>query len=96
MVIFLYVLALFFLFFPFDVPSSCVSILVKVLVTLSLTCAFLIGITSGSFPFSSCLVSKWITLTTLSPISLGNGGIAATASGGRSKICGRLIGGGCG
>ena len=88
MVIFLCVLALFFLFFPFDVPSSPVSILARDPITLLLTHAFLIRITFSSFPFSSPLVSRWITLTALSPISLGKGGIAAAAYGGRLKICG--------
>ena len=88
MVIFLRVLALFFLFFPFDVPSSSVSILVEDPITLLLTGAFLIGITSNSFFFSSPLFSRWITLTTLSQISLGNGGIVAAAYGASLKICG--------
>ena len=101
MVIFLRVLALFFLFFAFDMPSSSVSILAGGPVTSSLTRAFFTrafftGITSGSFAFSFPLASSWITLIALSPISSGNGGIAAVACGGRRKIWGWSIGGGGG
>ena len=85
MVIFLCVLALFFLFFPFDVPSYSVSILARGPITSLLTRAFLIGITSSSFAFSFPLASSWITLIALSPISSGNGGIAADACGGCRK-----------
>ena len=65
MVIFLWVLALFFLFF-FEVPSSLVSMLAEGPVTSSLTLAFLvsalsIGITSSSSTFSLPLDSRWIT-----------------------------------
>ena len=86
MVIFLCVLALFFLFF-FDVPSSLVSMLVEGPVTSSLTHAFFIivlssGITLGSFTFSLPLASKWITLIALSFVSSGNDGIVAIACGG--------------
>ena len=53
MVIFLLVLDLFFLFFAsFDVSSSSIIALAGGPVTSSLTRAFLIGITSGSFIFS--------------------------------------------
>ena len=59
MVIFLLVLDLFFLFFAsFDVPSSSIIALAGGPVTSSLTRAFLIGITSGSFIFSFPLASS--------------------------------------
>ena len=104
MVIFLCVLALFFLFL-LDVPSSSVSmlaggpitsLLTRVFLTRVFSCAFLIDITSGSFAFSFPLASSWITLIALSPVSSGNGGIAAVACGGRRKIWGWSTGGGCG
>ena len=100
MVIFLRVLALFFLFF-FEVPSFLVSMLAQGPVTSLLTHAFLVfslstGITLASSTFSLPLDSKWITFTALSLASLGNGGIAAAAYGGRLKICGCSTGGGCG
>ena len=89
MVMFLCMLSLFFYFFPIDISSSSIFILARAPITLSLTRAFLSGITSGSFPFSSPLASRWITLTNILPISLGNGGeIVAAACGGCLKICG--------
>ena len=96
MVIFLCMLALFFLFF-FDVPSSLVSMLAEGSVTSSLTRAFLvfflsIGITLGSCTFSLPFDSRWITFSTLSPASFGNDGIIAATCGGCLKICGRSIG----
>ena len=69
MVIFLLVVDLFFLFFAsFDVPSSSIIPLAGGPVTSSLTRAFLLGITSGSFIFSLPLASSWITLTFLHPL----------------------------
>ena len=100
MVIFLCVLALFFLFF-FEVPYSSVSMLVEGPVTSSLTHAFLVfafstSITSPSSTFSFPLDSKWITFIDLSPASLGNGRIVAATYGGRLKICRYSIGAGGG
>ena len=100
MVIFLCVLALFFLFF-FEVPSSSISMLVEGLVTSWLARAFFVlvlstSITLGSSTFSLPLDSKWITFTALLPASLGNGGIAAVDCGGCLKIWGCSTGAGGG
>ena len=99
MVIFLRELVLFFLLALLDVPSSSVSMLAGDPVTSSLNRAFLVAalltvMISGSVTFSFPLLSSWITLTALSPISSGKGGISATGWGGRLSTCGCAIGGG--